>query len=121
MEKHIVVVDDDADIREALSMMLESEGYNVHAVGRADEAMKVLKNWDEPPNLILLDVLLSGADGRDIAKLIKRDQLTKEIPVVMMSAHPNVHESVKQCGADDFIEKPFPVDRLLEKVKRHVH
>jgi DNA-binding response OmpR family regulator len=72
------------------------------------------------PDLILIDVLLSGKDGREIVKSLKSQQETKQIPTIMFSAHPSAEETMQQAGADDFLEKPFDIDVLLAKITHHL-
>ena len=71
---------------------------------------------DRLPHLMLVDVLLSGKDGRAIVKHLKSQPETMHIPVIMFSAHPNVQETVLQAGAEDFVAKPFVIDELLAKI-----
>lgn len=115
--KKILVVDDDDGILDAMQVMLESEGYEVETSLDGE----ILENLDKNnlPDVILLDVLLSGKDGREICADLKKKDYTKQIPVIMVSAHPNVERDVKKCGADDFLQKPFALKDLLEKVGRH--
>jgi DNA-binding response OmpR family regulator len=115
ISKKILVVDDDEGILDALSLILESAGYSVLASPRGEETLGNIKRYD--PDLILLDVLLSGQDGRVICKKLKELDLTKNIPVIMISAHPTAKESVYKCGADDFLPKPFETDELLNKIE----
>ena len=114
--KKIIVVDDDEGILEAFQILLESEGYDVQTSSDGDILAKL--EDDNLPDLIILDVLLSGKDGREICKLLKDNPKTKSIPVLMVSAHPNVTESAKASGANEYIPKPFDMDELLSKVKK---
>ena len=68
--------------------------------------------------MILLDVLLSGSDGRDIAKILKSDANTKHIPIIMMSADITVGEKAKLAKIEDFIKKPFDIDDLLALINK---
>lgn len=113
--KKIVVVDDDPDILQAIKIILELQGYSVSTSQKGECVFKITRR--ESPNLILLDVLLSGSDGRNWAKQLKNEKDTKDIPIILISADPSVHQSYKDCGADDFIPKPFDVDVLLKRVK----
>jgi CheY-like chemotaxis protein len=70
------------------------------------------------PDLVLLDMLLSGKDGREIVRQLKSDEKTKHIPVIMFSAHPSAERTAFEAGADDFVEKPFDIDVLLHKIER---
>ncbi|HLH60523.1 MAG TPA: response regulator [Ktedonobacteraceae bacterium] len=115
-KKKILIVDDEPDILEFLQVILEEEGYNVLASQKA-EYLEQLHNGGLP-DLILLDVLLSGKDGREIVKYLKLQEETKHIPVIMFSAHPSAEQTAKEAGAEDFIAKPFEIDELLEKLAR---
>lgn len=112
--KRILVVDDEPDILEFLQVILEEEGYTVVTSDKG-EYLEQLHNGGLP-HLILLDVLLSGKDGREIVKYLKTQQETRHIPVIMISAHPSAEETARQAGADDFLAKPFNIDVLLEKI-----
>ena len=116
--RRILVVDDEPDILEFLQVILEEEGYAVTTSDKGD-FLEQLHNGGLP-HLILLDVLLSGKDGRDIVKYLKNRQETKHIPVIMFSAHPSAEETARQAGADDFLAKPFNIDVLLEKIKHYL-
>lgn len=114
----ILVVDDDADILEFLRIILEEEGYTIVTSDKG-EYLEQLRNGDLP-HLILLDMLLSGKDGREIVKYLKSQQATRHIPVIMFSAHPNAEETARQAGADDFLAKPFAIDDLLAAIARYL-
>lgn len=112
--RHILVVDDEPDILEFLQVILEEEGYEVVTSQKA-EFLDQLHNGGLP-HLILLDVLLSGKDGREIVKYLKSQEETKAIPVIMFSAHPSAEQTARAAGADDFLAKPFDIDVLLAKI-----
>ena len=112
--KRILVVDDEPDILEFLQIILEDEGYAVVTSDKG-EYLEQLHNGGLP-HLILVDVLLSGKDGREIVKYLKGQEATKAIPIIMFSAHPSAEETARQAGADDFIAKPFSIDVLLAKI-----
>ncbi|HEY4386627.1 MAG TPA: response regulator transcription factor [Ktedonobacteraceae bacterium] len=117
-EKYILIVDDDPDILDFLHDLLELEGYTVAISPRGDYLEK-LHNGDLP-DLILLDMFLSGRDGREIAKHLKNQEETKQIPIIMFSAHPSAEEMAWQAGAEDFLAKPFNIDVLLAKVAHYL-
>lgn len=114
-QKTILVIDDDPDILTFLQDLLELEGYHVFATNRG-EYLETIRQEDLP-DLILLDVFLSGKDGRKIIKYLKAQEMTKLIPVIMFSAYPGVEAVVRATGADDFLSKPFDTDILLTKVQ----
>ncbi|MBA2287497.1 MAG: response regulator [Ktedonobacteraceae bacterium] len=114
----ILVVDDDPDILEFLQELLTLEGYTVAITDKAEYVEKL--HDGSLPDLILLDVLLSGKDGRDIVKQLKSQQETRHIPVIMFSAHPSAEETARAAGADDFVAKPFEMDAMLALVAQYV-
>jgi DNA-binding response OmpR family regulator len=112
------VVDDEVDILAFLQELLEQEGYIVATTDEAEDVERL--HNDGLPDLILLDVLLSGKDGREIVKHLKSQEKTKHIPVIMFSAHPSAEKTVHAAGADDFIAKPVEMDELLAKVAHYL-
>ncbi len=115
--KKILAIDDDEAILEVVKFILEENDYEV----RTSENGRISGILDEfEPDMILLDVLLSGEDGRDIARRLKSDKKTKNIPLVMISAHPSANVSAKAAGADEFIAKPFEIDHFLEVVDKRL-
>src|SRR5690242_13049442 len=115
-QKRILIVDDEPDILEFLQIIFEEAGFLVATTEKGDYLGKLTSG--PLPDLVLLDMLLSGKDGREIVKQLKREKRTKHIPVIMFSAHPSAEKTALEAGADDFVEKPFDIDTLLEKVQR---
>lgn len=113
--KQILIVDDDPDILDAISLTLEDQGYNISISEKGETAENLLRA-DSLPDLLILDVLLSGKDGRDITRKLKENDLTRKMPVVMISAHPSAHVTALEAGADVFLPKPFEIDDLLDTV-----
>ncbi|MDK3072848.1 sigma-54 dependent transcriptional regulator [Sedimentitalea sp. JM2-8] len=114
----ILIVDDERDIRELVSDILEDEGYATRLAGNSDDCMAAINT--EPPALLILDIWLkdSRMDGIDILKAVKRDN--PDVPVVIISGHGNIEiavAAIKQ-GAYDFIEKPFNIDQLMVVIRR---
>ncbi len=118
--KQILVVDDDPDILDALQVTLEDAGYAVTTTLKGDYAENLHDGNGGLPDLIILDVLLSGKDGRLICQKLKSQDDTRHIPIIMISAHPGARESVKAVGADDFLAKPFAVDDLLARIAHYL-
>jgi len=119
MEKtgqRILVVDDDPDIGVMLKMMLEFKGYNTVVKERADEALQAIR--DDSIDLVIMDMLLSGVNGTDICADLKIDPETKQIPIMMISAHPNARDICLKAGADDFMAKPFDMRDMLSKISQ---
>ena len=114
----ILVVDDEADIRELVSGLLEDEGHAVRVASNSEEALAAIRA--RKPSLALLDIWMKGGglDGLELLDVIK--ELDPDLPVVMISGHGNIETAVTalQRGAYDFIEKPFKSDRLVVVVQR---
>ncbi|RZK35125.1 MAG: response regulator transcription factor [Hymenobacter sp.] len=113
-QKRILIADDDPGIVDAVEMLLEFEGYDVSTTLTGST---VLSLNDNLPDLLLLDIWMSGEDGRDICKKLKEDTSKKHIPVIMISASKDVKESAMKAGADDFLAKPFDMNDLLKKIE----
>src|SRR5881392_4113533 len=118
MALDVLVVDDEADIRELVSGVLEDEGYSVRSAADSNGTLEALE--DRRPSMVLLDVWLQGSklDGLQLLQEIKRRDST--IPVLMISGHGNLDTAVAAVreGAVDFIEKPFEAERLIYLVDR---
>lgn len=110
----ITLADDDPGILDAVGMMLEMEGYLVSATLRGHT---ILNFPDQLPDIYVLDIWMSGSDGRDLCKTLKNTDKTKNIPVILISASNDLQKSAELAGADDFLAKPFEIDALLEKIK----
>lgn len=117
MEK-ILVVDDDTDILKILELILKMNGFEVMVSSDADDVIQRSVTFN--PSLILLDVFLSGSDGRDICNRLKNYPQTKDIPVIIFSAHSNKEEVFSYCNADDFISKPFNINDLVKTIRHHL-
>lgn len=112
----ILAVDDDRDIVDVIRLILEDEGYEVSTLTSGIDVLKVIASLR--PDLILLDVMLGGIDGRDICRQIKNHEIFKNIPVVMISASHNLQSLLTLPDSpNDFIAKPFDIDSLIKTVK----
>jgi DNA-binding response OmpR family regulator len=118
MAKHIMIVDDDHNILEFMHLALEFEGYDVRVCTSGKELQHMQRN--ELPDLILLDVRLVNEDGRTICKELKSNKQTKDVPIIMLSAHISERKLREECPVDDFLAKPFELDTLLYKVEKHL-
>ncbi|HWH63841.1 MAG TPA: response regulator [Ginsengibacter sp.] len=111
----IYVIDDDMDLLKVVKSLLQKRGFDVSIFCDwevANNAMKVCE-----PQLILLDVFLTGIDGLDVCQKLKASPYTRHIPILLFSAFPRIAESaIHDYGADDFIAKPFEVGELIKKV-----
>jgi len=117
MPKKILVLDDDNDILEILSLLLVEEGYEIMTVNCGDTVFVDIDAFK--PDLLLMDVMLAGMDGRSICRQIKETKLTCLLPVILISGTHDVAASLRQPGApNDFVAKPFDIDRLLVKIAK---
>ncbi len=113
--KTILIIDDDRDFQTILTVMLNQSGFEVRSVfdGQIIETLE-----KEPaPDIILLDIDLPSTDGVVIGKQLKSNEATRNIPVIMVSANPYVDALCKEAGAIDFVQKPFSLKTLLQKVE----
>ena len=118
LAKKILIVDDEPDIVVALAAMLQDAGYLVSTPRDDEQLESVLAR--EQPQLILLDMLLSDRDGREIVRQLKGQTATRDVPILMLSAYPAAAREALAAGADDFLAKPFDLDELLQKVTAHI-
>ncbi len=115
--KKIMIADDDPGIVDAVEIILDFEGYQVSSTVNG---ATILDMKTEFPDLLLLDIWMSGFDGRDICRKLKNDDTTKSIPIIMISASRDIERSAFDAGADDFLAKPFEIDDLLGKIRKHL-
>lgn len=108
-----MIADDDPGIVDAVEMMLAFEGYDVRSTYYGSDVLKLQENL---PDLLLLDIWMSGEDGRDICKKMKEDEQKKHIPIIMISASKDIKQSAMDAGADDFLAKPFEMNDLMQKI-----
>lgn len=117
MSKRVLVVEDEAPIREMLCFMLEQRGFEPVEAADFSEAVAQVK---EPyPELILLDWMIPGGSGIQFIKLMKQEELTRNIPIVMLTARGEEEDKVRglEVGADDYITKPFSPKELTARIK----
>lgn len=106
-------MEDDAFIVEALSMILEDQGFDVTSSADGEIFNAPIKVH---PDLILLDIRLNGTDRRDICKWLKEHPDMRHIPIILISGNREIHKIHEECGANDYLVKPFELDELLAKV-----
>ena len=113
----ILIVDDEAGIRQMLGLTLAGDGYNFREAANAEEATNEVKI--EMPQLILLDWMLPGISGVDFARKLKQDPKTQDIPIIMLTAKGEESDKIRglDVGADDYITKPFSTRELLARVR----
>ena len=111
----ILIIDDDKDLLTVVQSFLRKEGFEVYAFSNWESAWGGIKNYE--PQLILLDVFLSGTDGLDACKNVRSSYFARHIPVIVLSSYPNIAEiAIYEYGADEFIAKPFEVNEIISKI-----
>lgn len=115
-KKHILLVDDEVDFAETLSLRLGLRGYEVNVVHSGAEALEKAK---EKPDLILLDVMMPVMDGYEVCRRLRQDKQTKLIPIIMLTAKTMPQDRVEglQIGADDYIVKSFDAEELFARIE----
>lgn len=114
--KRILLVDDNIDILEIAVVILNHHGFEVATHCTGFNVPEIVNEYR--PDLILMDVLLYGKSGVVICEELKK---LYNIPIILFSAHSAVFETFVRCSADDFIQKPFDVNELVDKIKFHLH
>ena len=112
----VMVVDDDQDLAEMLGIVLTGAGIDVDLVSRGDEVLDVFRN--NPPDLVLLDVMLPGMDGVTFAKRLRANSDTKNIPIIMLTAKSEEDNKILglNSGIDDYLTKPFSPKELIARI-----
>ncbi len=113
----VVVIEDEPDIAEVISYNLKREGFNVSVADRGDAGVNLVRN--EAPGLVILDLMLPGMDGLSVCQQLKTDPLTRDIPIIIVSAKEEESDVVigLGLGADDYVAKPFSPRELVARVK----
>lgn len=117
MKQKILIADDDASLRDIFKIIFEKAGYELEI---KEDAGEILQNKFSLPDIFLIDKLLSGVDGLDVCRHLKNNLTTSNIPVVMVSASPDIGAIAMKAGADDFVEKPFELSYLLKVIERNI-
>jgi len=115
---YILIVEDDFDIREALTQILEEEGYAVRGAANGREALDVASEG-APPKLILLDLMMPVMNGWQFRAEQLKDPRLASVPVLVISADPQVQPKAASLGVAGLLKKPISLDDLLEAVKTH--
>jgi two-component system alkaline phosphatase synthesis response regulator PhoP len=116
-KQRILVVEDEEDLRELISYNLAKEGYQVSGVGTGEDALAAVGR--QPPDLVVLDLLLPVVDGLDVCRRLKSDPRTQHVPILMLTAKTEEADVVAglELGADDYLGKPFSPRVLLARIK----
>lgn len=113
----ILIVDDEEDIIELIKYNLKSEGYTILTAMTGEEAIKIAKN--SQPDLLVLDLMLPGIDGLEVTRHLKKEEMTMDIPIVMVTAKGEESDIVTglELGANDYISKPFSPKELVARIR----
>jgi DNA-binding response OmpR family regulator len=116
--KKIIIADDNENIREALTYLLEDEGYELWLAKDGAEALAKVR--EIVPDILLLDIMMPGMNGYDVCSAVKNDPILKKIYIIMLTAKGQVAEQEhgKEVGADEYIVKPFSPMEILSKIKK---
>jgi DNA-binding response OmpR family regulator len=115
----ILIVEDCPELLEFLEVLMKHNNFDTEAAYSKTKAAEKLSLFT--PDIILLDVMLHGEDGREICKAWKLNEQYKHIPIILLSANPKLLEGYKECYAVDVIEKPFQINTILEKINKHLN
>jgi len=111
----IVIVDDSIDLLEVMKFFLEEKGYEVETTTGHHDLISIIKSFS--PDLIILDVFLQGEDGREICKKLRESEEHKYLCILLFSTSPKALANAKKCGADGYIEKPFGLTDIVDKIE----
>lgn len=119
-QKKVLIVDDEADILEAIRFKLEAEGFQCIAASDGEEGLSKAKT--EKPDLVLLDVGLPKINGYKVCRLLKFDESFRKIPIIMLTARTQEKDVQigQETGADEYVKKPFDLELLASLVKRYL-
>ncbi len=119
MGQRILIAEDDPSIQKLFSIILKREGYEIEV---SSDGRIVYEQQKQPPNLFILDrQLKDSSDGLEACRYLKSQESTRDIPVIMISATPEIGMLAKKAGAEDYLEKPFSISLLLQKIKKFLH
>ena len=117
MKQRILIADDDESIRDIFQIILGNAGYHIDVSQNGED---ILNNSFVVPDLFLLDKQLAGHNGLDICRYLKNNPATKDVPVIMISASPDIGPLSIAAGADAYIEKPFEIEYLRAIIRHYI-
>jgi len=118
IKKKVLIADDNPEILEIVKIILEDEGFEVEVTLNGKDLLKLKEDF---PDIILLDIRMSGIDGNTIAKFLKNQESSRNIPIIMISANRDTQATAAESGADDFLCKPFELEELISKVRKYTN
>jgi len=111
----LLIVDDSTDLLEAMEIILIQKGYIVKTLSKGHNIYKEIEDFN--PDLLILDIFLAGKDGREMCKELRKTIGNKYLCIIIFSASPKALEDYGSFGADDYLEKPFGINNLVEKIE----
>jgi two-component system, OmpR family, alkaline phosphatase synthesis response regulator PhoP len=119
MNRPVLIVEDEPDIAEGLRYNLEREGLRVLLAGTGERGLELALDNNNPPALVLLDLMLPGMSGAELCRRLRREPATRKTPIIILTARGSEAERVAglELGADDYVTKPFSVRELVARVR----
>src|SRR5260221_14716713 len=119
MPKSVLIIEDDPDIAESVKYNLESAGFTAIVAATGEQGLKLALDMQDPPAVIVLDLMLPGMNGMELCRRLRRENQTRRTPIIMLTAKTSEADRVAglDMGADDYIAKPFSVRELLARVR----
>src|SRR5206468_8558658 len=119
MPKTALIIEDDADIAESVKYNLESEGFTAVVAVTGEQGLKLALDTQNPPTVIVLDLMLPGMNGMELCRRLRRESQTRRTPIIMLTAKTSEADRIAglDLGADDYIAKPFSVRELLARIR----
>ena len=118
--KKILIIDDEPDIRDMVSVRLMANGYDVVTASDGEEGLKQVES--QKPDLIIVDITMPGIDGYTFVKILKKDiPAARKIPIIVLTGKDRMEDLFKIEGVGDYLVKPYESSQLLEKIKKHLY
>src|SRR5215217_355538 len=119
MNRPVLIVEDEPDIAEGIRYNLEREGLRAVVAATGEKGLEIALDKNNPPALVLLDLMLPGMSGTELCRRLRREPATRRTPIIMLTAKTSEAERVAglDLGADDYITKPFSVRELMARVR----
>lgn len=119
MPKSALIIEDDPDIAESVRYNLESEGFSAIVASTGEQGLRLALDTQNPPAVIVLDLMLPGMNGMDLCRRLRRENQTRRTPIIMLTAKTSEADRIAglDLGADDYIAKPFSVRELMARVR----
>ncbi|WP_207531701.1 response regulator [Desertivirga arenae] len=118
MNPGILIIEDEEHVRETIALLLQNADYRVKALSGGEGLYEAIDTFQ--PDVILLDIILKNEDGRTLCKELKSNPETSVIPIVILSAVPEIYNTISEVGANDVISKPFDERTLLSRIQRQL-